>query len=474
MLLTPRGWAKSYLVTVGWVIQRLLSNIIRDRRERILIANATRNNAEMFLDRIKFNLDKNEFLRTIFSNELHENMEKESERWTVNEIKVHGNLITIGSVEGNLVSQHYHVIVHDDLVNEANVATAALIAGTIRWWRLAMALLESNGVAFMLGTRWSPDDLYGFFIREFVEPPKDYWIGKTIAVHHNENYHLMQMDCWEDPILETGSTYPTKYPEEFLLEQKKLLGDDFPGQYRNHPTAKGRSPFKREWIIRWDPKTKPVTVHTYMLIDPSGKAKETSDATGIVVADAASDNKVYITYGRQHMITDRALAEWILDNALMFAPDEIIIEDNKFNVIYELLQLLIPRWILRHEGLTEEQMEFIESVPIRLREAKPRGRKKENRIGNTAGLYEAGVILWPVRGAEDLEAEYNAWPSLVDNVLDAFAYLPDFLVFPSPEEPAKLDRLHMSAEDNEKEEWEQYPEEHWINSGKMLEPSAIW
>ena len=45
LILCPRGWLKSYIITCGWLIQRVLRNIISGKREIWLLANAVEINA---------------------------------------------------------------------------------------------------------------------------------------------------------------------------------------------------------------------------------------------------------------------------------------------------------------------------------------------------------------------------------------------------------------------------------------------
>ena len=123
LILTPRGWVKSYLITVGWTIQRLLNNLVAGRREHQIISNATLPNAKVFLEKIKHNLEHNELLRGLFREYLPKRLDTGAEKWTLDYMQLHGCLIETGSVEGNLVSRHYKTMINDDLVNKENSQT---------------------------------------------------------------------------------------------------------------------------------------------------------------------------------------------------------------------------------------------------------------------------------------------------------------------------------------------------------------
>ena len=268
----------------------------------------------------------------------------------------------------------------------------------------------------------------------------------------------MQMDCWEDPVKETGSTFPTLFPESKLKELQKQLGDRFNGQYRNDPSAKGTNPFNKDWFQRWVPEELPPVRHTLMIIDPSGKAKVDSDYTGIVVIHMTAGKKGYIEYGKRHMITDKKLADWIIFNAPKFLPDRIAIEDNKYGVIFELLQLLIAQYI-RNSRIAQDEVEYVKSIPYRLIEVGAHGRPKPVRIRNVTGMLENGSFLLPYKGAEDLEEEMIRYPSLRDDVVDALAYTMDILAFPSPTDTPKFAASHQTPEQREAEEWDRIREE---------------
>jgi hypothetical protein len=458
LLLTPRGWIKSYVVTVGWTIQRMLRNLVSGNREHEIISNATIKNAKNFLEKIKYNFKFNELLRGLFREYLHSDMENMAEKWTQDEVQLNGNLIETGSVEGNLVSQHYKVMINDDLVNRDNSLTKDQLLKTVDWWRLSQSLLQSNGIEIDIGTRWSPDDLYGEFINQFIQPEKNYSLGKAIVELHRGNYHLLQMDCWENPEKETGSTFPVLFPEEKLKELQRLLGSKFNGQYRNDPLSRGRNPFSADWISRWVPGDLPAIRYTVMLIDPSGKAQVDSDYTGVTIIHLCADKKGYIELGKRYMITDKALAEWIITNACFHRPDTIAIEDNKFNVIYELLELLIGDW-LRCGRIEKNDQDYARTIPYILQEVASHGRPKESRIRNLTGWIENGSFKFPYTGAEDLEDEMIKYPSVKDDCLDSFAYVMDVLLFPKPTDSPKVRIAKVRDEQREEEEWKNLREE---------------
>lgn len=469
LVLTPRGWVKSYVITIGWTIQRLLRNLVSGKREHQIISNATIPNAKSFLEKIKYNLQYNELLRGLFKEWIPNDPENEAEKWTQDFIQLNGCLIETGSAEGNLVSQHYKIMINDDLVNRDNSATKDQLEKTRDWWKLAQSLLQSNGVEINIGTRWAFDDLYGYFIEDFIEPEIDYMAtGQPIVQLHKGHYHLLWMDCWADPVNETGSTFPTLFPEEKLKELQKQQGPRFNGQYRNNPLALGKNPFNKSWFTRWNVRDKPAIRNSIMLIDPSGKADVDSDYSGITVIHLTTDKKGLIEFGQRRLITDRALAEWIIENAPIFNVDSIYIEDMKYKTIYEILELLIPE-LVRRRQIPIEHLDYVKSIPYRLMPCFPKGRPKDVRIRHLTGMFENGTFALPHGdGAKELEDELIRYPSMRDDIVDSLAYVMDFLIFPVKTDPPKPLELRpeekMTAQEREEKEWEEINEAVWAGN----------
>lgn len=477
VILTPRHWIKSYLITVGWTMQRMVRNWVTGQREHMIISNATIKNAKQFLERIKYNIQYNDLFRGLFREFIPDDLENKAEKWTQDEFMLGGNHIETGSVEGNLVSQHYKVMINDDLVNKENSKEATQIGKVIEWWRLARSLLSPDGTSINIGTRWSYDDLYGWIINKFIMPPKNYYVGKPIVELHKGKYHLLQMDCWSDPDKETGSTFPILFPEEKLREIFNEQGDAAYGQYRNDPLARGKNPIKREWFRRYHKDDVPEQRHTLLLIDPTGTAGEDSDFTGVVLIELCSDRKGYLVFGEKQKITDMELAQYIIRKATDHFPDLIGIETNKFGVIQDMLEMLIPQ-MLRRGDFRPEHVEFAKRIPYILVELKPGGRPKDVRIRNLSGRIESGDFLFPYYGTEQLEEELIRFPtSQYKDIADAFAYVLDNMTFPKKDDPVKLltlpPQMKETNEEREKREWEDIKDFTYLNEQPIVDDD-VW
>lgn len=115
LFLKPRGTYKSTIYTIAYPIWKLVNN----PNERILIANATSDNAEAFLREITTHLLRNQRFKDVFGNLIDGNTSKVSSvtlksRTAFNK---EPSISTVG-VLGNLVSAHYSTIICDDLCND--------------------------------------------------------------------------------------------------------------------------------------------------------------------------------------------------------------------------------------------------------------------------------------------------------------------------------------------------------------------
>jgi len=470
LVLTPRHWIKSYIITVGWYIQRLLRNLTNNHREISVISNATMDNSLLFLKKIKFNLKENDLLRFLFAQYIPQNVFEDSEEWVKECIEIQGNRLELGSIEKNLISRHYMLMINDDLVSKENSGNAEQLAKVHDWWGLSHSLLHPRGVEINIGTRWNFEDNYGHIIEKFLKIPRKYGYGMPIWEYHTGRYHLLHVNCWEDPIHETGSTFPILFPEATLKELREQLGDNFAGQYENDPLKKGLNPFHTGWIRRWIPEMLPDVRYTLMLVDPSGRAKSSeSSHSGITIVHLGADQKGYVEYGRRFLISDLKLAEKIIELAMIYRPDNICIEDIKFDSTKDMIELIVAEKI-RRKLVDEDDLEYFKSLSFLMLELKPRGRPKPVRIKQLTSYVQSGQFLFAYHGAEELEDEMMRYPSHKDDILDSFAYVLDCLTFPKPTDVPKFaipDKLKMTQEERLEEEWDKFKEEGWADGTPM-------
>ena len=460
-------------------MQRLLKNALSGKRENFLFSHAVEPLAIRLKGRLKHNLLYNNFLRGLLSLTSPEvakqidDPENTAELWTKEEDVIFGNRLMTGAVEKTLESQHFDIHIGDDLVVSGNSKTEQQLEKVKDWWRLARALLSPKGIEILIGTRYSFDDLYGFLIEKYLKPKKDYYLEEPIVEVHNGNWHLLQGDCWADQENETGSTFPTMFPEEKLKRLQIELEEEFPYQYRNTPIARGQQKYKRNHFQYYREGQVPLIVNTVAIFDVTDKDKETSDYTGMVIADLGVDRKGYVRVGERRRVTDRKLIDWMCEVLPQYNPATIAIESTKYETIVELMELIIPQK-LQTGDIPEGYREFVATMPHICRELKHRGRPKKIRIENMHGYVQGGKILFPEEGAENLIEELlrlGSWKT--DDTADAFGYLQDVLVFPSKSDPEKIsivpERMKKTDAEREADDWEQYLKDSYLGSNPSWE-----
>lgn len=466
LTLMPRAWIKSYIESCGWLIQHMLRTLVAGRRERWILNNATIPNAKEFLEKIKYNLQYNDFLRGLFQDVIPAEPASQAERWTQDSIQIKGFRIDTGSAEGNLVSLHYPGGgINDDLVNRENTRTLEQIQKVIDWWRLFQSLLLPDSTELILGTRWDEDDLYGYIMREVLGVPREQ-IGLPFLEWHKGNWHLFHMACWEDIANQKGSTFPNKFPDKRLRELIATQGDLSGGQYLLDPLSMTRGRIKTHWLKHWQMDELPRVVNTIMTIDPSGEAKKESDVTGMVVVDAGLDKKIYTRFAKGKLVTDSAMVEWMIEVACLYQPGLIGIEQNKFRTVCELIEYILPGMLrqMHPRRIPEASIEYAKLIPGLLIELKHHGRPKLVREEQLCGWFEQGLWLLPPTDYQDFRDELlRMGQTQKDNIIDAAAYILDHISFPHADDPVKYlevpDELKMTDEERERKYWEEVIEQ---------------
>ena len=214
MTLAFRGAGKS---TVG-SITRVIFLLLKNPNIRILIASNTQIQAEIFLREIKNHFEANDKLKSIFGDYV-------GPKWDSREIIIKPRTkhhkessVTCIGVGGPTASRHYDVVIGDDLVDEENARTELQRERLFIWfYKSLIPTLVSTGTIYLLGTRWHPNDLYGYIIK---------------------NTPMIRL-CIIPAIKEDGtSAWPSEWPIDKLLKIKAEVGlPIFETQYQMNTEA---------------------------------------------------------------------------------------------------------------------------------------------------------------------------------------------------------------------------------------------
>jgi len=393
LLLIPRGHLKSTLVTVCWTIQQILCN----PNIRVLISTGYLENSKSFLREIKNHFERNERLRALFGD-----LVNADDKWTETQIVVKSRTeirkeptIQVSSVDKSVVSQHYDLIVGDDLVNRENINTKEQRQKVLLYYKDLYDLIEPAGSMIFIGTRWHADDLYGRIIRD----------NETSL-----NFDIFVRTVWADQA-HRKPLFPKKFTPEYIDSLRRDKGPyEFSSQYMNNPTDDENADFKREWL-RTDElyKLEAVPLAIYVTIDPAMTKAETADYTGIVVngVDENGNWRILRAYRKR------------------MDPSELIDEIFFLHGIYGSR---FRRMGIEKTAYTIGLRQSIENAMIQKKrffdivEVEHKGRNKETRIRALIPRFESGRITLS-EYCQDLIEEILSFPrSEHDDVIDACAY----------------------------------------------------
>ena len=288
LFLIPRDHLKSSIITKGGSIQRLLNN----PNIRILIANNTWDNARKFLGSIQRYLVQGTMLSQNFGNFVDKNL-----IWNKDEIVVKQRTMILDAptiattgLEKEQTSQHYDLIIADDLVARENVATSDQRNKVKDYINSLMALLEPNGELWVVGTRWSQDDAYGDLIEEGI-------------------WDVLQRSCFKN----SDRTEPI-FPEKFSMEKLQFLRAKmgpvmFSCWYLNDPVSEEGADFKREQVRFYVGGT-PHPSSLYLAVDPAMSLGKDADFSAGVVGGMFPDRRIRIVdYFKKRLVPSDLIAE---------------------------------------------------------------------------------------------------------------------------------------------------------------------
>ena len=223
MDLAPRGHGKSTIGDVDFCITKVL----RNPDIRIMIGSKTQTQASAFLKEIRTHFEQNVNLIRIFGDwkKSRDNVWNDKE-FTVNRrtvIKKEATVSALGA-SGAVVSKHFDIIIGDDLVGFENARTEAQRKVIKEWFYSSLyPTLEPDGEIHILGTRYSPMDLYEDLIKS-----KNYKVNVQQAITIKDG---QEVSLWES---------------KFSLEKLRSIREEagliiFNLQYQNNTElAKGK------------------------------------------------------------------------------------------------------------------------------------------------------------------------------------------------------------------------------------------
>lgn len=385
---------------------------------RVLITNERLDNAKSFLREIKGHFEKNEALRFLYGDQTNDD-----EKWTETQVVLRGRTqnrkepsIQVGSLDTSLTSQHYDLIVCDDLVSRVNIGTKEQMDKVKQYWKDLQSLLEPGGMIVIVGTRWHFDDLYSLILK-------------------NQDFVRMIVGCYDENGL---PIFPEKFTKEQLQKLQRPSPEgigayDFSCLYLNNPADDSNADFKRTWFEnRFKPSDltgKPTA--TFITIDNAPSTKKGSDYQGIIVNSVDEHNRWHLVHVERFKGNSPQLINKIFELYLTYNPAIIGVEQKAFE------DLIKP--FLEAEAKRRKQFPYVI-------ELKDKGIRKEDRIrGRLQGRFELKTIFLQENPSDDTESlvdEGVRFPrGQYDDLIDALQYQDEIAYRPNSNEETVEDEV---------------------------------
>ena len=414
LILVPREHLKTSIVTVAGAIQAILN----DPNVTILISNLVLSNAEKILSEIKDSLMKPDMV-AMFGDFV-------GPLWNRDEIVVKQRTITdktptisIGSPDKVLTSQHYDLIILDDILDDSVLGTADQILKTRNYYSKTIDLLKRpHGKLRVVGTRYDDKDLYGTISREMKDEYKIYVRGATY-----------------DGTLDGELIFPKKFSNEILKKLLKEKGSfSFWTQYFNQVVNRENQQFNppvRYWT------EEPKDGLNFVTVDLAG---EEADADFNVITDMvwSKTNQLYVLEYDCGHYTAGQMVDKIFNLVERRNPRCVYIEAVAYQRVF--LYLLSVEMRKRNK--------FFSVAPIHPH------KDKFTRIMALQPWWEQGNILLKP-GMIELEEQFDRFPrALHDDIIDTVAYAVPVVQGTIPVIDVKAPYAEIK-DDLSRREWEQ-------------------
>lgn len=325
LLLKFRGAFKTTVYSVSFPIWYLMNDWVNHEgrfTKRILIASATNELAMQIMGEIGQHLTNNEQITQFFGyNPI--NRSNLQEIWlSPREIHKEPNIKAKGALSA-IASEHYDLIIADDIVNSDDRESETTRNKKIRWYQDLISILEPGGELIVVGTRWHSGDLYGFLMEQNEKLPS------------KSKYHVEI----ESAIDKDGN--PT-VPEILNLDELQRLKIEkgiieFASQYENKILPSETQLFKLESMQFYDESEEDLGHFVnYAYIDPALGSLNKNKGDYIVILVGAVKNGVLFVrdaYFTNTTTPDEALKKAVLYKEL-YGYIKIGIESNGFQTLY--------------------------------------------------------------------------------------------------------------------------------------------
>lgn len=394
MVLMPRGFMKSSVLTIGETVQ----DILNDFNTRILLSSAVWNNSRSFLREIADPnmgyLTNKSILPLIYGEFI-------SEKWNQEEIIIRQRskpnktpTLDTAGIDKVLTSQHYRKIKVDDAVTRETTTTKEQIEKVINHFKDLLKLLDPDGTMDIIGTRWDDQDAYRWVLESLTKAE----LGDEAFVVYKTG-----------PLDEAGRPiFPKKFSIQVLANLKTKIGSyEFSCNMENDPTSPTNRIFQPPTRY-WD--SLPEELSHVITVDPAISVRhESSDAVVVDTAESRAGQLFVVEYTAFQGADKHPgkIIDKIIEYLLRFGPNVCGIEAvNYQEVLCTLLKDELKKRDLKMEVAAIHQNE-----------------DKARRIICLQASWERGDFLIK-RGSSELEEQIDKFRKPIVakcDILDAIA-----------------------------------------------------
>lgn len=421
IILWPRGHLKSTIFTQGETLRRVLIN----PNLRVLINSSTCEMSKGFLQAIKGYLQDprivnsfGDLLPNTRSGAYYKNNESELTVLSRSNKTLKEPTWAVSGLDKTKTSQHYDLMVHDDLVVRENVGTFEMMDKVHTIWRDSLDLLEPGGEMWIIGTRWHPLDLYGRLIMDHCEA--DCADGEGLHKPHCSCQFDVSIKTIRDPqgsyILD--SKFDDRIAQE-LLQQKGRM--EFAAQYLNDPADPGTVWFPPDKVRAAEISPQDINsvrkkLTWYMAVDPAESLEKRSSFTAVVAVGVDHETGIwYVDLARQARVETPQFVELVLNSHSLIQPHRFGMEHNTRKALL---------WALKDRMVATKHYFNIEELKPALGHTP---HAKEVRIKRLIPLFEFGRIRVN-KTLNDLLNQLATIPAATSwDLVDALSYIADMV-----------------------------------------------
>ncbi len=281
--LWARDHYKSTIITYAGAMQE----IIKNPEITIGVFSHSKSISKAFLDQIKRELERNDYLVRLYPNIFWDNPKGQASSWSLDsgivvQRKSNPKEKTIeahGLVDGQPVSKHFKLLIFDDVVTAESVNTPEQITKTTDAWELAQNLGDARSPRMWhIGTRYSYSDTYATLLERGALTPRIHAATDDGTISGKPVF--LSQEVWDKKVRDSSL---------YTIACQQL----------QNPNEGGGRELEPEWLRTYE--LRPETLNVYILCDYAGSRKSTgSSNTAMAVVGVDAQMNKYILDGACH------------------------------------------------------------------------------------------------------------------------------------------------------------------------------